>query len=100
MATKIESFFSDLIQNLNEKSEKNGVKFMIMRQEIFVNFNDVASKRALDHGDLDKIGEEISSKIILYFYEKYKNREILSMPVIVISDLSSGNQVRFKVEIN
>jgi len=100
MAEKIKSFLPDLIQKLNEKSEKNGIKYMTLNGDIFVNFNDIASNKALDYGDLDKIGEEISSKITLYFYEKYKNKEILTMPIIVISDLSSGNQVKFKVEIN
>ena len=39
MAEKIKSFLPDLIQKLNEKSEKNGIKYMTLNGDIFVNFN-------------------------------------------------------------
>ena len=79
MAIEKKELKNQIISFLNQERDNLDIKSCTINgTEIFVFLND-------NEKDADKKSQDISSKIIYFLYEKYKNKEIANIPVLNIN---------------
>ena len=85
MAIEKKDLKNQIVSFLNQKKDNLDIKSSTINgTEIFIFLND-------DETDADKKSQEISSKIVYFLYEKYKNKEIANIPVLNFN--IAGNKI-------